>query len=226
MLHIKQIELKRIAKTHQHTIINLPERGITLVTGDNGVGKSSAIVEGPATALWGKTLRGTPMWQNEEEGFINIVTNNFSATCKRKPNQSPKFSFSVGEEKSKNLTTTKAREALGDLIEDWDTWRRTAVFSSQDVAHFTLATDGERKKLVESLLDLSCFDPAVRSCRDDLKKAKEDFDKVDRACDLLEENVRGLIRELEGHSKLEVNDNNNDREIEDVTALDIASIKI
>ena len=44
--------------SHDDTAVALPDRGLVVLTGDNGAGKSS-LIEAVAVALWGKTLRGT-----------------------------------------------------------------------------------------------------------------------------------------------------------------------
>jgi DNA repair exonuclease SbcCD ATPase subunit len=67
---------------------------------------------------------------------------------------------------------TQAQNALDALIGPYDVWRRSSTFSSQDAAHFSLATDSERKRLLETILGLDIFDTALEECRIDLRKAE------------------------------------------------------
>lgn len=155
---------------HQQSDVVLPERGIVLVTGPNGGGKSS-IVEGVATAGWGKTLRGTDPWP-EDGGLVRLLTDKVTAerTCKGKK-KGLSWGSADGKAAENFETTTKAQEGLESIIGDFEVWRRTHVFSSHDAAHYTLATDGERKRLLEALLGLDRFDPALEACRRDLRAA-------------------------------------------------------
>lgn len=155
---------------HKDTEVSLPDRGLVLITGPNGSGKSS-FVEAVAVAGWGKTLRGTNPWSGK--GSASIVTDQVDA--RRSYNGRSK---QLAWRKTDQLddpadfeTTTKAQEALESLIGSFDIWRRTSVFSSQDAAHFTMATDAERKRLLESLLGLGRFDTALAACRSDRKEA-------------------------------------------------------
>lgn len=156
--------------SHKATEVVLPERGIVLVTGPNGGGKSS-LVEAVATAGWGKTLRGTDPWP-EGGGSVKVVTDAISAT---RTCRSDKKRLSWGTNAAGRVhefeTTTKAQEALEAHIGEFEVWRRTHVFSSHDAAHYTMATDGERKRLLEALLGLDRFDPALAACRDDVRRA-------------------------------------------------------
>lgn len=156
--------------SHTDTEVSLPERGLVLVTGANGSGKSS-LVEAVATAAWGKTLRGSNPWSGK--GSASIITDQVDA--RRTYNgRSKKLAWRKTDQLDDPAdfeTTTKAQEALESLIGSYEVWRRTSVFSSQDASHFTMATDAERKRLLESLLGLGRFDTALAACRSDRKDA-------------------------------------------------------
>ena len=80
----------------------------------------------------------------------------------------------LGEALRTYETTTKAQLALEERIGTWDVWRRTQVFSSTDAAHFSGATDKERKLLLESAMGLTRYDAASTACREELRKVERD----------------------------------------------------
>ena len=152
----------------QDATYEFPETGVVVVTGPNGVGKSS-IVEGVSYGLWGETLRKNDPW-TRKDGVTYIETDVLSVERKRK-GRNVLVSYEAGDRKGVDLNPTKAKAVLAPLAVPWDVWRRACAFSSSDVAHFSLASDGEQKRLIESVLGLGVFDPALRACRDDLSVA-------------------------------------------------------
>jgi len=150
----------------------LPTKGIVLMTGPNGAGKSS-VMEGVATAAWGETLRGTPGWRQEESGEVGLFTDMVEVQRTRKASGTGKLKWNeLGKPATEWENNPKAQAGLDAIIGSFNVWRRTHVFSSHDAEHFTMATDSERKRLLEEILNLSRFDDALDKCRADLKSAK------------------------------------------------------
>lgn len=178
------------------TRVELPAKGLVLVTGPNGAGKSR-FVEAVATAGWGKTLRGTSPWSGK--GHASIITDDLdiSRTHTKGGGKKLKWEPVDGDTAPAFESTTKAQAALESIIGSFDVWRRTSVFSSQDAAHFTMATDGQRKKLLEQLIGLDRFDPALAACRADKRAAEAKLNEA-----------KALLRQLEsqlenGHQRQE-----------------------
>ena len=172
-MHIREITLAQFMRHEETTTVELPERGLVVVTGPNGAGKSS-MIEGVATAIWGKTLRGTTPWRAGEAGYAEVLTDAIRArrTCTKGGAKKLKW-FEDAEEAWRTYdTSTKAQMEMTELVGEFDRWRSTHVFSSQDAAHFTMASDGERKRLLENLLGLDRFDAAYKACRGDLKASE------------------------------------------------------
>ncbi len=186
-MHVGKVRLTNFL-VHASTELPLPQSGVVLIGGPNGAGKSS-VVEAVSVANWGKTLRGSEPWKNGGDGevaFFGTVGHNNLNVLRARRNGRTLLSFTDGDEEVKYDTATKAQEALDHLVGDWDVWRRTAVFSSSDAAHFTLATDGERKRLMEALLGYD-FDLALDACRRDQKAAtRADADARGRHAILVE----------------------------------------
>jgi DNA repair exonuclease SbcCD ATPase subunit len=162
---------------HDDRVMNVQNKGALVVTGPNGSGKSS-FVEGVALALWGESLRGEPLWREGVGGSVTVQLDIGGKTLlvTRKRNKAGAKSLTwywVGGEPTKWETPTKAQEALERIIGTFDTWSRTCVLSSVDSAHFSLATDSERKRLLERLLGIDRLDAAANTARLDLRSAEQ-----------------------------------------------------
>ncbi len=168
-MHVRALQLHNLF-SHDETKLLLPDTGLVLVTGPNGAGKS-ALTECVSVAGWGKTLRGTPAWRTGCSSVAFMETTNLMVKRTRNGKKSPELEWfdPDGDDDYDFTTTTKAQHALEAKIGSWDVWRRSHVFSSSDAAHFTLATDAERKRLLEAVLGLDRFDAALKACRADLK---------------------------------------------------------
>jgi DNA repair exonuclease SbcCD ATPase subunit len=199
-MHIQRIKLRNVM-SHDATDIALPERGVVVVMGPNGAGKSS-LIEAVAVAGWGKTLRGTPPWRRDLAGIIDISVDDLRIVRSCSAKGKVELSWSVdGAEGTAYETTTKAQDALARLIGPFDVWRRSSVFSSSDAAHFTLATDGERKRLLEAVLGVDCFDGALESCRGDLRAVGKRADEAKRASEMAETRLEAERRRVEDARK-------------------------
>ncbi len=175
-MRVDTVLLKNVGVHDSRTLL-LPETGAVVVTGPNGSGKSS-FVEGVALGLWGESLRGEPLWREGVAGEVEValVVGGMPLYVKRKRTKAgaKSLSFSVnGAEPVKYETPSKAQEALEALVGTFDSWRRTSVLSSSDSAHFSLATDGERKRLLERLLGFDKLDDAADAARADLRKLEQ-----------------------------------------------------
>lgn len=150
-------------------VFNFPQSGIIFITGPNGSGKSS-ILEAVSMALWGRSLRGASPWHNGLKGKVvcEILVDGKQLKVVRERDATDKktLSFSVDGVDHSFPTTTKAQEALCTYIGEWDIWRKTAVLSSQDAAHFSSATDTEKKRLLESLIGLEKYERAQKLLKD------------------------------------------------------------
>lgn len=147
--------------------LTLPERGVTVLTGANGAGKSR-FIEAVAYGLWGETLRGESPWREGEAGQLSLVTGSGSA-ARTVTARGKKQTHWNGEAAD---TPSRTQELISAAIPEYDFWRRTHVFSSSDAAHFSGATDGERKRVMELLLGLDVFDRAAEACSKELSEAR------------------------------------------------------
>lgn len=171
-MNVRELEFEGFF-SHIASKLVLPERGLVLITGPNGAGKS-AIVEAPAYAFWGRTLRGTPPWKEGRAGRVRVLADIGEPTRKvtAKGTKSTTWVPPSAAAPAVYDTATKASDAISRAAGDMEAWRRCHVFSSRDGSNFTEATDAARKELLEGLLGLSCFDRAWDRCRADLRTAE------------------------------------------------------
>ena len=182
-MNVSELKLQHFTK-HESTALRFPPKGVVLVSGPNGGGKSS-IVEGVAWAAWGETLRGT---RPTEEGSASVITDKGSITRERRGGKN----LVEWHGAAKADTATKAQEGLDAALGTFEVWRRTHVFSSTDAAHFTLATDKERKLFLESMLGLQAFDVALEACRLELNATEKRLEGYRRDVATVQARLDGL----------------------------------
>lgn len=61
-----------------------------------------------------------------------------------------------------------------------EVWRRTHVFTSDDISYFLASTDAERKKFLEQMMGLDQFIPAFKQASAELKAATEELEQRER----------------------------------------------
>lgn len=187
-MRVLSVEFQNVG-VHDKRTLNLADTGTVVVTGANGSGKSS-FVEGVALALWGESLRGEPLWREGQQGVVTVEvgigqTKLIVVRKRTKAGAKSLTWFWSGEEPTKYETPTKAQEALEAIVGTFDVWRRTSVLSSADSAHFSLATDAERKRLLERVLGLDRLDIAADAARADQRK-------LDQQIALAQQDARNL----------------------------------
>lgn len=194
-MKIKTVELEGFM-SHARSVIELPETGVVYVTGPNGAGKSS-IIEAPSVAGWNTTLRKKPPWSSTK-GLVRLHTYGSLVIERIKTKSAVKVRFD--DQQYEN--NTKAQEALERVIGDHDIWRRTNVLSSQDAASFTIATDSDRKRMLETVLGLARFDAASAACGKDLREQERRFDDLQGRVVLLNERLEARKQRLADKEQL------------------------
>lgn len=195
-MRVSSIELCNFMN-HTDTVVALPASGIVSVCGPNGAGKSS-LLEAVSMAGWGKTLRGTVPWPEKLKAHVRVEAASGMGICRSWSGaRVNRLVFGSGAVPPTEWeTVTKGQDALERIIGSWDLWRRTHVFSSADAAHFTMATDAERKRLLERLLGLEWFDDALAQARNDGRRAANELDGCRARLSLIEDRMttnRSLI---------------------------------
>ena len=199
-MYIQDIHLKGFMR-HQDSKVDLPQTGLVVVEGTNGSGKSS-FIEAVAWSLYGKTLRGAPPHQDGRECYVRVNTSTLDVVKTRSERGKNTITFcEKGGQSTKWENATKAKAALASLITPYQVWRRTAAFSSSDASHFTNASDGDRKRLLEDLLGLDKFDEALASCRAHSKELSNEETSLSMRVVRLQERVAAATNRLDDYQQ-------------------------
>jgi DNA repair exonuclease SbcCD ATPase subunit len=176
-MEIKNIKLKNFT-VHKTAEFSLPEQGIVFVSGENGAGKTS-IVEAVAYGLWGKTLRGTPTWSAESKTECSVETYSGVTSLRTRKGNAEKVKLLIDSTDFTKDTKTKTQAVIEERCSSFDLWRKSHVFSREDSSYFACATDQERKKILETVLQLDKFDSALKKCKADVSQSEEALKEVE-----------------------------------------------
>lgn len=173
--------------------VELPRTGVVLVTGKNGHGKST-IVEAVAQGVWGQNLRGQPGWRVDEKSGVEIEFD--GGHVRRSVSKSKHvLTWQVGEHGAAEFPTrTKSQAALDSHVGSFQVWRHACTFHTRDASRFTGATDAERKRLLEEVLELDRVEAGYRRAREEVKQAERSEERCGHALQRAEVARDGLTR--------------------------------
>lgn len=153
-----------------------PVSGLTLITGDNGSGKST-VIEGVCWALYGETVRGkspqppgpgktTARLEFEARGHRWVVERERQATV-------TKVTWTCNGRDMSGQTATDTQGKIDALLGGWERFTATAIFAKEFLAKFGASTDKERKELLEGMLGLERFGQGLDVARAKLNVFKD-----------------------------------------------------
>lgn len=171
-MRVGSLELQNFT-LYEKARLDLPEEGVVLLEGPNGAGKSS-LLEAISWAVHGKTLRGTDPSSDGRECVVSLALSSALTVKRVRENGTTKVQWESGKDSIKYESKTKSEEALRRQFMPFEVWRRACVFSSSEASSFTMATDTERKRLLEQLFGLAAFDEAEALCREELRVARNE----------------------------------------------------
>lgn len=206
-MNLRRLVLVRFM-SHDDTEIVFPDRGVMLITGPNGAGKSS-VPEAVGYAGWGKTMRGDPPWRGDAKEGMEVRLES-DVACITRTRKGAKTELQWGKLNTHNEvdypTNSKSQDPLEREIGTFGLWRKSRVFSSSDAAHFSLATDKERKLLIEAFLGNDRFDTALKRCQKDLREAYLAHQAKDRDVTVMDTKLKAAkahLKELEALGALD-----------------------
>jgi DNA repair exonuclease SbcCD ATPase subunit len=188
-MKIRSVSLQNVM-SHDSSALELPARGIVTLSGLNGAGKSS-LIEAVAS-VWGRTLRGTPIWRAGDAGTCEVRTSELEVQRRATAKGGGGLRWkAVGEADWRKFdTSAKANaELLRTLPLSFDQWRRSHVFSGADLAGFSRLGDVERKKLLDSFLGLDAVEGGIKACREQQATARRALDAAQTAVQLARQAV-------------------------------------
>lgn len=140
-----------------------PQRGLTLITGANGAGKSS-VYEMVAWCLYGQTVRGASVRRAASVSLTVLERgDHYYVERARGKRGAAKLSFKMGAVDLTGATPTETQKAIDRELGSFEQFCSGRVFARDLLAKFALATDKDRKNLVEEYLGLQQFDRAHKA---------------------------------------------------------------
>ncbi|MBA60069.1 MAG: hypothetical protein CMQ40_12980 [Gammaproteobacteria bacterium] len=173
----------------------LPDTGIVLIQGENGAGKSS-VIEAVSMAAYGRGVRSKSVWNpTATSPKINLTIQEVPLAIQRHGPGGPRVKLSFGD--APYESTTHAQEALNKALPlTWRQWRKACVLSSSDSAAFTLASDADRKRVIEDVIGLTALDQAHKNAREECRKKEAALAEAVQAKALVETRIAEIHKRL------------------------------
>jgi len=145
--------------------LELPERGLVLLTGPNGCAKTSMAADAPLLAMFGHTgSRGDALRQG---GEVDFELGDLRAVRSRgKAGQQVRVALALAGKKVDCDSATKAEAYMVERYGPAELWADLLVWRHDDPSAYSCGTDAERKRLTELLVPtLAGFDDGLTLCR-------------------------------------------------------------
>jgi DNA repair exonuclease SbcCD ATPase subunit len=139
--------------------------GVTLVLGENGAGKSAGAYEALCFALYGETVRGSKVREATVEATVDVGGELYTVKRSR-TSRGTKLDLRCGILELSGATPTETQAKIERLVGTYERWCAGHVFARDLLAKFGLATDKERKALLEEVLGLQQFDRALKLAKE------------------------------------------------------------
>ena len=187
-MKIKEIEAKNF-RSYSHLKVSLENyRGLTLLSADNGSGKSS-IYFALLYALYGKCPDGTKADEVIKHGSkggtftrvsLEINGKDYEVTRYRKDKEyKNKVILTCNGEDITLSTDKETNDKIIDILGfKEDTLLNSLVFSPEQLNTFINATDKTKKAMLEDLTNIAVYRKAYALVKEDLKEAQESLSKA------------------------------------------------
>tara|TARA_Y100001956_G_scaffold82846_1_gene106115 strand:- start:2306 stop:4183 length:1878 start_codon:yes stop_codon:yes gene_type:complete len=184
-LKIKQFEFSNVFAYGEGNVVDFSRDRVTLVVGDNGVGKSS-IVNALEELLYNKNSRGIKKASVKNRNVTDPMVMRLSFELgdniyelSKVTKASAKVSLSKNGEDISGHTATQTYKVLESEIGlDFQTFSKLVYQSTKSSLDFLSATDTNRKKFLIGLLGLEKYSAYEDAAKEALKAAKSKMDTV------------------------------------------------
>jgi exonuclease SbcC len=190
---------------HASTEIDFTEvESPTLVTGSNGAGKTSGIVESLTYALFGETRLASidDAIRNEEEDMsvtvqFHLNGQDVRVTRSKKRGKSQKLKLSVNDVAVEELLS-ETQQRLNKMIGlSSDTFRSSVLLRQDDSNFFVKAKPDQRKQIIAEILNLSQFERLEKIAKDKRATNKAEIKANQYVLDTIEDiDVEALSGQL------------------------------
>ena len=181
----------------ERAILSLDDRGVVLVSGENGAGKSSLTSKAIAWALFGATLKGL-----KGDSIVNIsnpdrpcgVELTFQTGGKVHTVTRRRNPASIELDGQRHRVPAETQKAIEQLIgRDLDSFMAADYFGQDRPVDFLSMTVGAQMETMEAILRLSRLDQIVETAKEEAAEERQIVDENDR----LVRSKRGQIDELD-----------------------------
>jgi DNA repair exonuclease SbcCD ATPase subunit len=213
MINFKSIKYKNFLSTGDtYTEIQLDKTITTIITGENGAGKST-FIDALVYALFGKPFRKVRLGQIinkvNEKGLkvqLDFSIGNKNYTVKRgmKP---AIFEIWVNDEMLPQPAETKVYQGIleDDILKlNYKTFTQIIVLGSASFLPFMQQTISVRREIIENLLDISVFSDMNKILKSKIKEGKADIVQFEHNMELLKTNHK-TKREFLNESNVKYN---------------------
>jgi DNA repair exonuclease SbcCD ATPase subunit len=198
MIHFKKVRFKNILSTgNAWTEIPLDSNKSTLIVGENGAGKST-MLDAIAFALYGKAFRNIKKPQllnsiNQKELMVEIEfkigAKNYTIKRGIKPNI-----FEIwcnGELLNQDAAARDYQSYLEESILklNYKSFGQVVVLGSSTFVPFMQLKAGERRAVIEDLLDIQIFTVMNTLLKDKVSSNKEEIQEIKYQIDLLKNRI-------------------------------------
>lgn len=195
-MRVRKVSGHKFAKW-ENVEVELPETGLVLITGKNGQGKSS-LAEAVAQGVWNTPLTWkNPGWQTGAKSGVRV---DFEGGHVRRSVAKSKhvLKWLVDDHGAGEYPTrTKSQTALESHVGSFHVWRHACTFHTKDAARFSEATDANRKRLLEEVLELDRVEAGYRKAREEVRAAKQELTAAEHAERLAEQEVTSAQKQIE-----------------------------
>jgi len=208
-LRITSLEMENFLSVKSKISLNLGNRGLVLVEGNNGAGKSACFVDALCYGAYGKTMRGV-----SKDDVVNRFTGkdcyvglkmlssdgdlieieNYRKHSKYKDN----VFFKVNGKKRLGATNDQTRDMIVKYLDmDFTAFTNSVVFGQSMAKYFSGLTDSEQKKVVDRLLGITWIPEAWDVAKEDLGDLEKEKTKFEIAVGTKETQIQMKMKEIE-----------------------------
>ncbi len=181
------------------TEIDLSKNPTTLVAGNNGHGKSFALLDSITFALFGRPFRKINIPQlvnsiNEKDCHVEIEFNANNHDYRIIRGLKPKVFeiYKDGELLDQDAKSKDYQHMLEEQIlkMNYKSFTQVVILGSSSFVPFMQLTAADRREVIEDILDIQIFSTMNSLLKTKLSKMKEDIRSTEYGIDLLQEKVK------------------------------------
>ena len=212
MIIFKKLSWKNFLSTGNYkTTLDLIRHGTTLVSGENGAGKST-MLDALTYSLFGKSFRGINIPQlvnsiNDKDCVVEIEFSIGKDDYRIIRGQKPKI-FEIYKNKKMVDQDSKAKDYQKTLEENilkmsYKAFCQIVILGSSNYIPFMRLSASDRRAIVENLLDIDIFSSMNTVLKSKVSEVKEKIKDLDYQVDLMKNKIEAqekFIRTVESKS--------------------------